>query len=143
MAEVRGLGDVNRYVTDTQCLLWHMTRDRHLPKTVRLVYEAAEAGRAQILVPSMCLIEALFLLQRQRIPQFVVDRLFMLPDVNRANIHVVPLDMNVVRSAVDFGPAAVPELADRVIAATARSLGLPLLTVDHAITASGLVEVIS
>ena len=58
-------------------------------------------------------------------------------------IAVVALDMAIVRTVMDFGPAAVPELADRVIAATARSLGLPLLTIDHAIAASGLVEVIS
>jgi predicted nucleic acid-binding protein len=41
----------------------------------------------------------------------------------------------------DFGPAAVPELADRIIAATARALNLPLLTTDPAIVASGLVKV--
>ena len=41
----------------------------------------------------------------------------------------------------DFGPAAVPELADRIIAATPRALYLPLLTTDPAIEASGLVKV--
>ena len=55
---------------------------------------------------------------------------------------VVPLDMNVVQAVTDFGPASVPELADRVIAATARALGLPLLTVDPAIVESALVKVI-
>ena len=40
-----------------------------------------------------------------------------------------------------FRPAAVPELADRIIAATARALNLPLLTTDPAIAASGLVKV--
>ena len=114
---------MKRYVTDTQCLLWQMTRDRHLPRAVRSVYEAAEAGRVQVLVPSMCLVEALFLLQRQRISQEVLDRLIMLPDQDHASIYVVPLDMNVVKSAADFGPAAVPELADRVIAATSALAG--------------------
>ncbi len=50
--------------------------------------------------------------------------------------------MNVVQAVTDFGPVSVPELADRVIAATARALGLPLLTTDPAIAESGLVEVI-
>ena len=134
---------MKRYVADTQCLLWHMTLDRHLPRTVRSIFEAAEAGQAQVLVPSICLIEALFLLQRQRIPQPVVDKLLLLPEHARASIRVVPLDMDVVQTVADFGPAAVPELADRVIAATARALNLPLLTVDHAIAQSGLVEVIN
>jgi len=47
----------------------------------------------------------------------------------------------VARAVRDFGPSAVPELADRIIAATARALNLPLLTTDPAIAASGLVQV--
>ncbi len=133
---------MKRYVTDTQCLLWHMARDRHLPKAVRSVFEAIEHGQAQVLVPSIYLVEALFLLQRQRVPQTIVDRLLQLPEHARASLRVVPLDMAVVQTIADFGPAAVPELADRVIAATARALNLPLLTVDHAIARSGLVDVI-
>jgi predicted nucleic acid-binding protein len=58
-----------------------------------------------------------------------------------ASICVVPLDMAVVRAAKDFGPAAVPEMPDRIIAATARALDVPLLTTDPAIAESGLVKV--
>jgi hypothetical protein len=50
--------------------------------------------------------------------------------------------MAVVHAVADFGPAAVPELADRMIAVTARALNLPMLTVDPAIAHSGLVDVI-
>ena len=64
---------MKRYVTDTQCLLWHMGQDRHLPKAMKSIFDASEDGR---------------------------------------------------------------------IAATARALGLPLLTVDPAIVESGLVEVV-
>jgi len=53
----------------------------------------------------------------------------------------MPLDMAVVRAMSDFDPAAVPELPDRIIAATARALGLPLLTMDPLIGESGLVKV--
>jgi predicted nucleic acid-binding protein len=39
-----------------------------------------------------------------------------------------------------IGPAAIPELSDRIIAATALALDLPLLTTDSAIIDCGLVE---
>jgi predicted nucleic acid-binding protein len=119
-----------------------MAQDRHLPKGVRSIFDASEDGRVQILVPSMVLVETVFLLQRQKIQQSVLDQLLQLPEDPDASICVVPLDMNVVQAVTDFGPASVPELADRVIAATARALGMPLLTVDPAIIESGLVEVI-
>jgi len=58
-----------------------------------------------------------------------------------ATFAVTPLDMTVVRALHDFGPAVVPELPDRIIAATARALNLPLLTTDPLIAESGLVKV--
>jgi predicted nucleic acid-binding protein len=133
---------VKRYVTDTQCLLWHMAQDRHLPKAARSIFAASEDGRVQVLVPSIVLVETVFLLQRQRIKEAILDQLLRLSEDPHVSIYVVPLDMNVVQAVTDFGPASVPELADRVIAATARALGLPLLTTDPAIAESGLVEVI-
>jgi predicted nucleic acid-binding protein len=53
----------------------------------------------------------------------------------------VPLDVRVARAVSEFGPSAVPELADRIVAATARALNLPLLTTDPTIEESGLVKV--
>lgn len=133
---------MKRYVTDTQCLLWYLADDRRLPRGANRVFRAADNGNAQVLVPSIALVEAIFLSQRRRVSAALLDRVLDLEDDPNASITVVPLDMEVVRVLNDFGPAAVPELADRVIAATARALGVPLLTVDSAIVESGLVDVI-
>lgn len=134
---------MKRYVTDTQCLLWSMAEDRRLPKAVRPIFQAADEGRAQILVPSIVLVEAIFLLQRQRVSDVVIRQLMQLSEEADSNFYVTPLDMAVVQALRDFGPTAVPELSDRIIAATARALNLPLLTTDLAIEASGLVTVIN
>jgi PIN domain nuclease of toxin-antitoxin system len=133
---------MKRYVTDTQCLLWYITDDRRLPKAVSKIYDAAEKGRAQVLVPSIVLVEAFFLLQRQRIAQSVLNQLLNLPEEPTATIYVTPLNLAVVVAVNAFGPAAIPELADRIIAATALTLNLPLLTVDHVIIKSKLIKVV-
>jgi PIN domain nuclease of toxin-antitoxin system len=133
---------MKRYVTDTHCLLWYMTDDRRLPKAVNKIYDAAEKGRAQVLVPSIVLVEAIFLLQRQRIARSVLDQLLQLPEEPTATLYVTPLNLAVVLAVNAFGPAAIPELAERIIAATAYTLNLPLLTVDHIIIESNLVKVI-
>jgi predicted nucleic acid-binding protein len=133
---------VKRYVADTQCIVWYLNQDRRLPRVAQAVFKAAESGRAQILIPSIALVEAIFLLQRERIPESVVSRLMALSENIDATLCVVPLDMAVVRAAKDFGPAAVPEMPDRIIAATARALDVPLLTTDPAIAESGLVKVV-
>ena len=133
---------MKRYVTDTQCLLWYITDNRRLPQAIDKIFLAMDQGRAQVLIPSIVLVEAIFLFQRQRIAKNVLDQLLGLPEAPDATLYVVPLDQAVVKTIHEFGPAAIPELADRVITATARRYALPLLTVDEVIIDCKLVKVI-
>ncbi|MCW5856821.1 MAG: PIN domain-containing protein [Caldilineales bacterium] len=134
---------MKRYISDTQCLLWYLADDRRLPRAARTIFTQAEAGQAQILVPSITLVEATYLLQRQRVNQEIMDRLLSLTENHNSSIYVIPLDLRVAKAVGDFGPAVVTDLPDRVIAATARVLDLPLLTTDASIADSGLVKVIA
>jgi PIN domain nuclease of toxin-antitoxin system len=133
---------MNRYVTDTQCILWYLAKDRHLPRAAHSVFHAASEGRAQILIPSITLVETIFLIQRQRVSEDLIVRLLEFTEDAREDFYIVPLDVAVVHAMRDFGPAAIPEMPDRIIAATARALDLPLLTVDHVIIKSKLVKVL-
>ena len=66
---------MKRYVTDTQCLIWHLADDeRRMPHAARVAFRAAEDGTAQILVPTMALAEAMFLSQRRRISRLFCTR---------------------------------------------------------------------
>lgn len=133
---------MKRFVTDTQCIIWYFADDeRRMPKAARTAFKGAQAGTAQIMVPSIALVEAVFLAERQRVPREILAELMALSDAPTESICVIPLDLAVARTVGDFGPSAVPELADRIIAATARALDLPLLTTDPASEASGLVKV--
>ena len=133
---------MKQYVTDTHCLLWYIAQDRRLSRAARAVFEAAERGRAQVLVPTISLVEVVFLVQRRRVPESVLRRLIQMSESEDGNFVLVPLDLAVIQAVAEFGPAVVPELPDRVIAATARMLDLPLLTVDPEIIVSGLVKVL-
>ncbi|MGA9350932.1 MAG: PIN domain-containing protein [Anaerolineae bacterium] len=133
---------MRRYVADTHSMLWYLSKDRRLSGRARSAFQAAKQDRAQILVPSIVLVEAIFLMQRQRIPEAQVSKLFELSEDAEASVCVVPLDMAVAQAVSDFGPAAIPDMPDRIIAATARALNLPLITVDPIIADSKLVKVI-
>lgn len=133
---------MKRYATDTHCLLWFITQDRRLPRIARKIFAEAKEGRVQIVVPSIVLVETIFLAQRQRVSEANLAQVMETSEDANASICIVPLDMAVVRALKDFGPAAVPEMPDRIIAATARALGVPLLTTDPIIAASDLVQVL-
>jgi len=133
---------MRRYVADTHSILWYLAKDRRLSRRAQSAFQAAKNDRAQILVPSIVLVEAIFLMQRQRIPEAQVSKLFELSEDAKASICVVPLNMAVAQAVNDFGPVAIPDMPNRIIAATARALDLPLITVDPIITDSELVEVV-
>jgi PIN domain nuclease of toxin-antitoxin system len=133
---------MKRYVVDTQSIFWHLGEDRRLSRRARRILDSAEEGHAQVLVPSIVLVEAVFLMHRQRISKAQVSKLFELPEDTDANFYVVPLNMAVAQAVSEFGPVAIPDMPNRIFAATARALNLPLITVDPIITDSELVEVV-
>ncbi len=133
---------MKEYITDTHALIWYLSDDRRLSRGALRAFTDAEQRRAFILVPSIVLVELVFLLQRERVPKALVDKAMALSDEIGSEIRVVPLDLAVAREVASFGPAAIPEMADRSVAATARVLQVPVLTADAEIAASKLVEVI-
>ena len=80
------------YVTDTHTLIWHMMQSRKLSSGARRAFQDAEQGMAQILVPTIVLVESAFIFARNRIPRDILDRVFALSDERDANFRIVPLD---------------------------------------------------
>lgn len=132
---------MNPHVTDTHSIIWHLTRSRKLSRRAKQIFRSADEGHTQILVPTIVLVEAVFVAQHQGLSDDIVDWLFELKQDSQGNYRLVPLDEHIVRFIRDFGPAAIPEMADRIVACTALALGLPLLTADSIITDSDLIQV--
>lgn len=131
---------MKRYVTDTHPFIWFLTENKHLSRHARKVFQSADGGWDQIVVPSIVLVEAILLFQRQRVDKTTVQVLLDLPERPMAGIYVMPLTTDIAREFAEFGPADIPEMADRIIAATAKHLDAPLITADSAIEGSGFVK---
>ncbi len=120
-------------VLDTHALLWWIGgRMRSLGRAARGFMERVDEGNAVAYVPSIVLVELSEAIQRGVFSlgepfDVFVQRLEHTPSRYR----VVPLDASVV--ARSHGLLAIPERGDRLIAATAQHLGLPLVTRDPAI----------
>ncbi len=127
-----------QYVTDTHALLWHLLRDQRLSATARAIFNDADAGLHQILIPSIVLVETIYLAERKRVDPAALNQLLALLDMTPTNYVMVSLDFGVARTLLSINRASVPDMPDRIIAATARHLGLALLTRDSAIAASGV-----
>jgi predicted nucleic acid-binding protein len=129
-------------VADTHAVIWYFAKDKRLSRKARTAFLKAKAGYGRVVIPSIVLVETIFLVQRRRANEEVVKVVLDLSENPTAGIYVYPLNKAVAQALSHFGPAAIPELPDRIIAATAFHLGLPLLTADLAIQSSDLIETI-
>ena len=125
------------YVTDTHPFLWYLTGEaRRLGSRARTVFDQAEAGRAVIIIPAIVLAESLHISEKGRMKFKFEQVLGMLESA--LNYRFYPLDLPVIRKASYL--RGISEIHDRIIVATAKHLGLELITDDNEVRNSGLIE---
>ena len=129
-------------VADTHAVIWYLSKNKRLSRKARTIFQQAQAGYGHVVVPSIVLVETIFLAQRMRVEEDITKILLALTEDPADGIYIYPLDKAVVQALSHFGPVAIPELADRIIAATALCLDLPLLTIDSTIQESSLVKTV-
>lgn len=113
---------MSQYVTDTHALIWHLYADPKLSPTCQSIFDRTDAGEDAIFVPNITLIEILYLAEKKRIPANAVETSIALIASEAENYQIAPLDIAVVQATQRIDRSAVPELPDRIIAATALSL---------------------
>ncbi len=105
---------------------------RRMPSSVRNCFTSAESGKSKIIIPAIVLAEIGYLAEKSRISATLEDVNKLIDE--KENSSVVNLDLEVIRQA--FQIKDIPELHDRLIAATAAIHGIPLLSNDPAIEKS-------
>jgi PIN domain nuclease of toxin-antitoxin system len=102
---------------------------------------ATIAAGDPILVPAICLVELVYLVEKGRIPRSDWEQLQAALRQEDSGFRVVSLDEAIARGVQRVPRDQVPDMPDRIITATALHLGLPLITRDSRIRETG-VEVI-
>ena len=125
-----------RAFVDTHAVIWYLFADERLSATARTMIEEAAAGGDQIAFSSITLAEIIYLSEKGRIDPATLDRLLTAVDSEDAVLVEVPFDRHVAQALREVERTQVPDLPDRIIAATALHLGLPLISRDGKIQLS-------
>ena len=129
------------YVTDTHALIWYAQgRSRKLGRRARAAFEQAESGASVIYVPVLSLVELLEAVQRGVLRLNAAPREWVRALFSTGAFLQAPLTAEIAVSAAEL--TGIPERGDRLIAATAVTLGLPLITRDATIAQAAGVAVI-
>ena len=122
-----------RAVADTHAVIWYIFGDARLSVTARNTIEQIAAEGNQVAFSSITLAEIVYLSERGRIDAATLDRLLRTVDGENAVLTEVPFDRNIAQSLMRVERSQIPDLPDRIIAATALYLGLPLISRDRRI----------
>jgi PIN domain nuclease of toxin-antitoxin system len=125
-------------VVDTHTLIWYVLNDPRLSSAAKTAILNTAAAGDSAFVPSISLVEIIYLIEKGRFPQALLQRIFSLLDDPLRELKSVSLDENIAQALQQIPRHIVPDMPDRIIAATALHMNLPLVTADDQIQASGI-----
>ena len=126
------------YVADTHALIWYLENSPRLGSQARVAFDACDRGEIQIYVPTICLVEIVYLMEKGRISPEMKSMLDEELKSGESGLVLADLNMDVVDQIANVLRDDIPDLPDRVIAATELALNLPLISRDRKIVLSGL-----
>lgn len=122
-------------VIDTHIAVWALTEPHMLSVDAKAALVAAEAS-GLIFVSSMTLVELIYLTEKGKVVADVLTLLREALDDPSTAYRLYEIDRDIADAVALIPRTIVPEMPDRIIAATALNLNLPLVTADHKIQAS-------
>ena len=117
-------------VVDTHALLWYLHKDPKLSATALAALNGAALKGNQIAMSSITLVEVAYLFEKNRIPPNSFDLIVQLLNQPNSMLAEIPLSQSVADSLRQVVRSQVPEMPDRIIAATALMLRVPVISRD-------------
>lgn len=106
--------------------------------TAEAAFRDAAAAGTPVFLPSICIVELTYLAERGRVPARALEVLRANLDDPSSLLRLAPLDRGVADAVARVPRDLVPDMPDRIIAATALAMGLPLVTRDAKIRAASV-----
>lgn len=123
-------------VTDTHGLIWYLEDSLRLGPAARRAFDACDRGDIVIYVPTICLVEIVYLQEKGRISANLKAQLDAELQAGSSGLVLADLTAEVANTVTRVSRSEVPDMPDRIIAATALHLGLPLISRDGKIQLS-------
>lgn len=125
-------------VADSHAMHWYIFTDSRLSDTARKIIERTAANGNQIAISSITLAEIIYLSEKGRIHSDTFTRLLLALERPDPLFVEAPFDRHIAEAMTKVDRNEIPDLPDRIIAATGLHLGVPIITADRKITNSSV-----
>jgi len=123
-------------VLDTHAVIWYLSDSKQLSSTARLIITTEEKNGESIFVSAISLVEVIYLAERGRLPLTALQSLENALGDPMGSMVIAPLDAEVAKAVQKISRISVPDMPDRIIAATAVHLNADLVTRDRRLHAA-------
>lgn len=123
-------------IADTHAAIWYLYSDGRLGRAASDFIDRTVAKGDHIGVSAITVAEMVYLIEKGRIPANALRDLHAATVDPKAVLQHVPLDESIAMKMVEVSRQDLPDLPDRVIAATARFYDVPVLSRDHRMRSS-------
>ncbi|HXM90099.1 MAG TPA: type II toxin-antitoxin system VapC family toxin [Candidatus Dormibacteraeota bacterium] len=125
-------------VLDTHAVLWYLENSKELSALARTTIEDAVGDARHVRISAISLVETVYLVERRRLPLNALERLRSALTDPSSGMLIAAGDASVADALQNISRDVVPDMPDRIIAATALHLGLPLVTRDRRLQSAGI-----
>jgi PIN domain nuclease of toxin-antitoxin system len=125
-------------VADTHTVIWLLFSPHHLSANALASLEGAIQSGEPIYVTSITIVEVTYLVEKGRLPFDMLAQLNHEVAQPDSGLVVIALDHQIAQTLRMIPYATVPDMPDRIIAATALYLGAPLVTRDARIRSANI-----
>ena len=125
-------------IADTHALIWYLLDDPRLSATTRAIFDDAVTRSEPIGIASISIVEIVYLTEKQRIPTEAFEQLKQELLVGQTVLKLVPLTEEIALRVQTVARVAIPDMPDRIIAATALHFNLPLISRDRKIQTANI-----
>src|SRR3954471_909256 len=106
-------------VADTHAPVWYLANTPCLSSAAAKAFDEASAAGDPILIPAISLVELTYLVEKGRVPAEARQRLVDALADPDGPYELAPLDGRVAAAVESIDRSVVPDMPDRIIAATA------------------------
>ena len=129
-------------LADTHASVWYLFAAPELPATAKNFMDMAAASGGLIFVPTISIIEIVYLTEKGKLLPQTLPRLIQVVNLPNSSFSFIELNSGIAQTLSQIPRSTVPDMPDRIIAATALHLSLPLVTKDRKIQALQSIQTI-
>jgi PIN domain nuclease of toxin-antitoxin system len=123
-------------IADTHTTIWYLFSDPRLGRAASAFIDDTIARGDHIGISAISLAEMVYLIEKGRIPVHALNDVYTAIAEPNTVLQHIPVDERIIRKMTEISRQELPDLPDRIIAATASLYSVPVLSRDARVRSS-------